>query len=91
MAQTMKLMVEESKNHGYQFPLNSVTLDGLQTGAIMRIAAATELMAKNHQQLIDERDYYKNRCEEQNRWIDRLRFQIRGLKGALTRAKRKKQ
>ena len=57
MAQTMKSMVEESKNHGYQFPLNSVTLDGLQTGAIMRIAAATELMAKNHQQLIDERDY----------------------------------
>lgn len=90
MPHSTKSMVEESKNHEYQFPLNSVSLEGLKVGALQRIAAASELMAKNHQQLIEERDYYKNRCEEQNRWIDRLRFQILGLKGALTRAKRKK-
>lgn len=91
MAHSTKSMVEESKNHGYQFPLNSVTLEGLQVGALQRIAAATELMAKNHQQLIDERDRYKKWYEEERATVHKRDRTIRGLRGALTRAKRKKQ
>ena len=36
------------------------TTENITLGCILRIADASELMAKNHKQLVDERDRYKN-------------------------------
>lgn len=37
--------------------------ENIKLGCLQRIAAATELMANNHQQLVDERDRYKRNAE----------------------------
>jgi hypothetical protein len=61
----------------------------VQTGAIMRIADAVELMAKNHGQLIEERDRYKRWYEEARERAMKYRHSIAGLRGALGRAQRR--
>jgi hypothetical protein len=61
--------------------------DQLKTGALLRIADATELMAKSHQELIDERDHYRRLYEIEHLTLCSLKFTVRGLRGALTRAR----
>ena len=68
-----------------QLPNNEI-----QLGAIMRIADAVEVMAKNHQQLIDERDRYKKWYEDGGQRREKLYRQISGLRGYITRLKKKK-
>ncbi len=63
----------------------------IKLGAILRIADATELMAENYQQLIDERDSYKRFLQgvrENNKLLLR---QIAGLKGYITQLKVRKR
>jgi len=51
--------------------------DDIELGAILRIADASEAMAKNHQQLIDERDRYKRWYEDnQKTWAARIWLEI---------------
>lgn len=68
---------------------DDMSLVQVQTGAILRIADATEIMAKNfldmqreNQSLRESRDNY------QKMWL-RAERRISALKGALTRAKRR--
>lgn len=65
-------------------------LQQLQFGAIQRIANAAEVMAKNHQQLIDERDRYKQWYQEALQTTVRFSHQISGLRGYIIRIKNKK-
>ena len=67
----------------------TLTLEQLQTGAILRIADATEAMAKNHVQLQAEVDRL-------NRWYDHSRKRSAklersnvALRGHITRLKKK--
>ncbi len=58
-------------------------------GAVLRIADATEAMAKNYNALLSECERYKSwalRGETQRRSLER---RLTAMKGHLTRAKRK--
>jgi len=66
------------------------SLEELKIGAIQRIADATELMAKNYQQLIDERDRYKGYYERAREQRDKAYRRISALQGVITRMKRRK-
>ena len=65
-----------------------VGVDRIQIGCLQRIADATELMAKRHQDLVDERDYYKRRYDETTKTNRSLRLRIAALKGVITKLKR---
>jgi len=62
----------------------------IQFGALLRIADAVEIIAKNHQRLINERDYYKQWYEQERQIVQTLRHRIAGLKGHIKRIKVKK-
>lgn len=66
---------------------DSLTLKQINCGCLLRIADATELMAKNHQQLIDERDRYKRFYENEKRYANKLYHRIAGLRGYITQIK----
>lgn len=63
--------------------------DAIELGCLLRIADATEAMAKNHVKLIDERDYLSRRNNEQHDTIARLERQRAALRGQVTRLKKK--
>lgn len=63
----------------------------LEFGCLLRIADAAELMAKNHQQLINERDMYERWNNQKNATIERLRKRIAGLQGYITRLKKSRR
>ena len=62
----------------------SPCLDQLKLGAILRIADAAELMARNHAQLVEERDKYLRWYHEEQAVAERLRGTIRGLRSRIT-------
>lgn len=63
--------------------------DQVKLGAILRIADSMETMAKNHQDLVRDRDQYRAYWKEElaNKRI--LLHQIAGLKGHLKKLKKK--
>ena len=64
-----------------------LTLEQINTGALLRIADATEAMAKEYNRLIGENEYLQKRHRNQLAELERLRNQNRGLRGAITRLK----
>ncbi|CAJ0682053.1 hypothetical protein R82526_01543 [Ralstonia mannitolilytica] len=64
--------------------------DDLKVGAILRIADATEAMAKNHVQLQSDLDWYKDRYNRAREEADALRRRVNALRGAITKLKAKK-
>lgn len=66
----------------------SLTGDQIRTGALLRIADATEAMSKNHQALIDERDSYKRLYESAVRREDELIRRNRSLRGVITKLRK---
>lgn len=71
------------------FPNESPSYEGLQTGCLQRIADATEIMASNYVQLQKDRDWYKQKYEEQQRKIASLENTIKSLRGWITKWKSK--
>lgn len=69
---------------------DGATVDNLQTSALMRIADATELMARNYIQLQRDLDYYKNRNNGLSQDKEKLYRQISALKGVITKVKKQK-
>lgn len=67
----------------------SLTHEQLQTGAILRIADATEKMAGNFIALQNDRDLYKRCYANEQRDSRSLRRQLAGLKGEITKLKKK--
>jgi uncharacterized protein involved in exopolysaccharide biosynthesis len=61
----------------------------LQTGAILRIADATEKMAVNHVNLQNERDRFKRYWNEERVANERLRKQVSSLKGQITKLRKR--
>lgn len=59
-------------------------IDQIKTGAIQRIADACEIMAKNHGQIIEERDRYKRWYEDECKRRQCQDRQISGLRGRIT-------
>jgi hypothetical protein len=85
---TFKSYRDESRiNYGCQTE-EALTLDQLKTGALLRMADATEAMAKNHVQLIKDRDMYFQWYEQEKKRADALERKVRALRGAITRMKK---
>ena len=75
-------------NWGSNLPVGTnPCLDQVQFGTILRIADALEIMSKNYQELIDERDKYKRWYNETVETRERLYARISGLRGYITRLK----
>jgi len=70
---------------------SSETIDReqIKLGAILRIADATEAMAREHTALIRDLDYYKKLSADQLNEIERLRHSRAAYKAHLTRMKKK--
>jgi hypothetical protein len=65
------------------------TIEQINCGSLQRIAAATELMAKRYQDLIDERDRFKNYERIRTSQRDELQRTVRALKGVITKFRKK--
>jgi len=82
---------ESRKNYGCTTQEgNGVGVDKLVAGSLMRIAEATEAMAKSHIQLIEERDRYERWYKQQAAEVYRLSNSNRALRGHMKRLKAKK-
>ena len=62
--------------------------DRIKLGAHLRIADAMELMAKNHAQLIEERDRFKRWWQEEQSKVSKLYRRVAALRGVITRLKK---
>jgi len=91
MATTFKNYREESKGNwgAWCEPNQNISNEQLQTGALLRIADATEKMAGNFIRLQNDHDMYKRRYENELADNRRLQKQIAGLKGVITKLKKK--
>lgn len=81
----MPTLREESKRNW--------TFDGgteqINAGSLQRIADATELMAKNHRELLQSRDRYKLWYEEWRAEARRFELSNSALRGVITKLKKK--
>jgi plasmid maintenance system antidote protein VapI len=66
----------------------SISLDEVKAGAILRIADATEVMAQNFVRLQNERDMWQRDSEQRRDVIESLRRQNASLKGVVTKLRR---
>lgn len=89
---TFKRYKEGSRaDWGAEIPDGQIlTRDQIELGAILRIADASEFMARNHDQLIRERD--RAREDARNAWnrVEALRRSNAALRGHLNRKRRSK-
>lgn len=85
----MKDYKEESKK-SWGTESEGVTMEQLNLGAVLRIADATEAMAKNYNELIRERDNYKAWYLSERRDAAKLERSNATLRGHITRLKNKK-
>lgn len=63
--------------------LSNPTLEEIRTGALQRIADATELMAQNYRRLQEQADTMSRLCRDYRRTIARLERANNGRKGAI--------
>jgi hypothetical protein len=68
---------------------DALTLEQINTGAILRIADATELMATRHTELIRERDHFASVARHMQAELDRMTRSNAALRGHLKRLKKK--
>ncbi|MFA5849964.1 MAG: hypothetical protein WC833_08775 [Bacteroidales bacterium] len=82
---------DESRKNWVKVQTDNATLSNeeLQFGAILRIADATEAMAKNYVQMQGDLDYYKKGYKEQQAEIARLVKSNSAYKGHFRRLKSK--
>lgn len=67
----------------------SLSLEQINTGALLRIADATELMAKRHTELMTQRDMYERWHDEEAQKRRLAERRISSLKGQITKLKKK--
>lgn len=79
--------LREAARAGYSAE-SAPTHEEIRTGCLQRIADATELMAKHHQELVDERDRFKRYYESQQGINAMLGRRIIALRGRITRLQR---
>lgn len=77
------------RNWGQESGLG-LTLEQINTGAMLRIADATEKMAQRHTELIRQRDYFEDEAERLRAICEHLERSNASLRGHLKRAKKKR-
>ncbi len=63
------------------------SIEQINSGSLQRIADGVELVSKNYQALINERDYWRRRTVDGEEGIARLRRSYSALKANFTRRK----
>ena len=79
---------EESRANWGTSQSGNLTIKQIRVGALLRIADAVEKMAKSYDGMRIDRDWWKGEAERRQEEVVGLRHIIRGLRGALTKAKR---
>lgn len=94
VAKTFKTYRDESKvNWGYykeEGGPTSISDDKIMLGCVLRIADATEAMARNYTDLLRQIDFYKQRYEELNAANNILIRSNRALRSVIKKLKGKK-
>lgn len=88
MSENKKYYKEQSRLNWYTED-EKLSLEQINTGALLRIADATEKMASNYIALQNDRDYYKRRYQEEQASKERMSRRINALKGVITKMKKK--
>lgn len=83
----MPLYTNESKREWLTYD-EKATIQEIQIGCLQRIAVALETMAQGWRNLEQTRDQYQCWYNEEREKVRHRDSQIRGLKGALTKARR---
>ena len=68
----------------------NISPDQAKFGAILRIADACELMAKNHDELVLQRDLFRDALQEKITAIIGLERKIAALRGVITKMKKER-
>jgi len=79
---------ESRANYGSD-QVGNLSLEQLRTGALLRIADASESMAREYNRLLDEARVQRRRAENLDRQNDTLRRRVAALKGVITKMKAK--
>lgn len=66
----------------------SLTVEKIQLGAVLRIADATEAMAKRHVDLIDEAARLRRDLDRERGYQKLADYRLRAAKGQITKLKR---
>lgn len=85
----MNFRVASVKNWNASGSNGGTTIENINAGSLQRIADACELMAKNQQALINDRDMYKRWYEEKRARCEKLGYSIRAYKAIITKLRRK--
>lgn len=80
---------EETRTNWGAHQDGNLNLDQINTGCMLRIADATEVMAKRHQELIDDRDRYKRWYDNEVKLNAKLRRSNNAYKGLVNKLKKK--
>jgi RNase H-fold protein (predicted Holliday junction resolvase) len=91
-----KYYKEESRNSFFKTVpdgsgKNTLTIEEITFGCMLRIADASEKAAQSFNELIEDRDKYKRWYQSEREKLERARKTISGLKGAMTKLKKKNE
>lgn len=89
MSTERKSFKELSRQIFSKSPIEDTTYEMINAGSLQRIADATELMAKNHDDLIRRAQFLE---ESRNNWrsqAEASQRQVNALKGVITKLKKK--
>lgn len=82
---------ESKDNYGVNVSeAQGLSLEQLNTGALLRMADATEAMATNHVRMQNERDQYKRWYENEQKENATLVKRVAALKGVINKMKNAK-
>lgn len=79
---------ESRTDWGLESSSRKLNHDEIKLGAILRVADAVEVMAKNHTQLQNERDYYERLLKRERAMIKQLTRSNSGLRGHIAKLKK---
>lgn len=83
--------LHEASRKTWRAKADAATFQEIQTGALQRIATATETMAENYAKLIRERDEAKRTAEYWMADARRMTNKNIALRGVITRLKKERQ
>ena len=86
---TTKLLRDRSRENWVVGENDSLSLEQINTGCLIRIADASEAMAKEHNRLIQENKWLSEQYRIRGEEIARLERQRGALRGTITRMKKK--
>ena len=79
---------DESRNTNWGTEGEGMDLNQINAGSLLRIADATEAMAREHNRLIQREKYLEGVCRSRSAEIECLKRRNAALKGVITKMKK---